>query len=54
LSAYSALCAGGSPEPSDLIITHIGRVWRPVLTGIAFYGQTGNLIMRVFPWLLRA
>ena len=44
LSAYSALCADGSPEPSDLILTHIGRVWRPVRTNTTFNSLTTDLI----------
>jgi hypothetical protein len=44
LSAYSALCADGSPEPSDPIIIHIGRVWRPVRTNAVFNRLTIDLI----------
>jgi hypothetical protein len=34
------LCADGSPEPSDMVITHSGRVWRPVRTNTAFNSLT--------------
>jgi len=44
LSACSPLCADGSPEPSDPIITYSGRVWRPVCTNTVFNNLIIDLI----------
>jgi hypothetical protein len=45
LLAPSHFCADGSPEPSDLAITHIGRVWRPVRTNTTFKSLTTDPIL---------